>query len=297
MVSTRLNAATLRRAMTTVALLPALFGSIAAIAEKPSVQVQFEVGVPSFATLPELTTVQQNVRDRLSRELARRLGFAAWSGSAPPQGTAQLGRLILRLEQDPDTLPMPRIYVTWLGAGSNGDPADLKMQRIEIYSPTNPSWDTNDRHAFEARVLDSTLATVDTDAFADVLVEKFFRRLPISSVVEAQAADHVIEIPIRWNEFLLASDSKLEIQFTKLADQRRGSLMVSFIEPRPTAAEAAGEFTARVRGSITEAAFDGHPLTLNENWNDTVPELLAGAKTSCMIFEYKPREDDEVLGL
>ena len=53
MVSSRLNGATLRRAMTTMAMLPALSGSIAAMAEKPSVQVQFEVGVPSFATLPE----------------------------------------------------------------------------------------------------------------------------------------------------------------------------------------------------------------------------------------------------
>ena len=302
MVSPRLNRAALRCALASVEIL-ALVAGIEARADKPSVQVRFEIKVPSFATLPEHTTVEQNVRDRLSRELERRLGFATWSGSTPPQGSAPLGRLVLRLEQDPTTQPMPRIYVTWLGAGPTGNPADLKMERIEIYAATNPSWDTNDRRAFEARLLDMTLPTVDTDAFRDVLVEKFFRRLPISSVVEAQARDRVVEVPIRWNEFLLASDSKLAIRFTKLADQREGSLMLSFIEPRLAAAGAAGGFPARVRGSITQGEFDGHPLTLNENWNDTVPDLLAGAKTSCVIFEYKPRDeamsplDEELLGL
>ena len=301
MVSARLNRAATQHLLTAAAIWTTALVGAHAHADRPSVQVQFEVNVPSFAQLYAQPDAAKALTERLSRQLERRLGFAVWSASSPVAG-AKLGRLVMRLDQDPDTRPMPRIFVSWFGASPDNQAKDLNMSTIEVYAPTNPGWDTNDRGAFEAQLLQAAMPTVDTDAFRDVLVEKFFRRLPIASAVELQAADRVVEIPIRWNEFLLASDSKLSVQFTRLAPPTTGSLLVSFVGPRVAPVDAAGEFPARVRGTITEARVDGQPIALTQNWNDTLPQVLADTKTTWTIFEYKPRDEvlnptGEVLGL
>jgi len=304
MVSIRLTGRTLCSA---AAFVLASLASAQCDADKPQVVVQFEVRVPAFETnLPDRALAEQHVREALSAEFARRYEFAGWSAQAAAS-TAQLGRVVLRLEQDPNTQPNPRVYVTWFGGAGAADDAhltDLGMERIEIYAPGNPNWDTNDRRDFETRLLGKAMEKVDTDAFFQAFFQKFLARLPIASTVEPQPTDHVIEVPVPWSEMLLSSDSKLVVRFTKSIAQvdQHGSLTLTHIDAHTIQGNTADGATSRLRASITEGDFDGRPLVLDANWNDRVPELLDGASARCYLAEYKPRDalgrdSDDLLGL
>jgi hypothetical protein len=174
---------------------------------------------------------------------------------------------------------------------------DLGFRPIDVYSATDPNWDTHNRHAFESRVLEKTLERVRTSAFADEFFLRFIRRLPIGSSVVLDANDRVIEIPVQWNEMLLSPESQLLVRFDKATPPttREGTMTLGRIVPRlveQTGGVAAlPEFPARLRGSITEASFDARPIVLNENWNEELPQILNGANASCYISIYKPRDE------
>jgi len=303
MVSVRLNAVRTCRA---IGLAAALTACPDGHADKPRVVVQFEVAVPAFtANLPERALAEQHVREALSTEFARRYVFADWATKSGADGAPQLGRVVLRLEQDPNTLPNPRVYATWLGSAGitdDGGLTDLGMERIEIYSPGNPNWDTNDRRDFETHLLDKAMEKVGTDAFYQVFFQKFLARLPIASTVEPLPNDRVIEVPLPWSDVVLSSDSKLVVRFAKSIANvtQRGSLTLTHIATR-TAQGAAGAAGSRLRGSIAEADYDGQPLTLEHSWNDRVPEILNSATARCYIADYKPPDalvgDADLLGL
>lgn len=267
--------------------------SALAHAGKPEVLVQFEIAVPAFErNLPERAKAEQNIRKALATELARTYAFANWSTQPAAQPRAQLGRLVLRLEQNPDTRPSPQILVRWLGAsGATGAaPADLSLAPIEIYSPGNPNWDTNNRGNFETRLLGKTMEKMRTDAFNAEFFKGFLRRLPIASTIVPQTADRVIEVPVPWDELALSSESELTVVFDKPVDQtrREGSLTLGQIVARISGAEAA---SPALRGSITKASFDAKTVVLDQqNWNDQVPAMLNGAQVRCYISVYKPRD-------
>jgi len=285
--------------------------SDAALAGKPEVLVQFEINVPAFTrNLPERAQAEQTVRTALAAEFERQYVFAHWLAQAPAQSQMQLGRLVLRMEQNPNTQPNPQVFVHWFGASANPGAGlvDLGFEPIEIYSPGNPNWDTNSRPDFETRLLRKTLEKVRTDAFHEEFFKRFLARLPIASAVVPQSAERVIEIPVRWSEVLLSSESELVVRFDKLVNQTKqeGSMTLGQIAARiggqTATPEPPPEFPARLRGSITKASFDAKPITLDpQNWNDQLPQILSGAKASCYISVYRPRDelagDSDRLGL
>jgi hypothetical protein len=269
-------------------------------AAKPEVLVQFEIEVASFNdNLPELDAALLAVRTALAAELGRQFVFADWRVAAPDPAVARLGTLVLRLSADAATRPNPRIFVNWWGTGSSAGSSlrDLGFDPIEIYSPGDLNWDTNDRRAFETRVLGQTMAKMRTTAFREELLERFLKRLPLGSSIVPHATDRVIEIPVQWTELLLSPESQLVVLFDKSVDQtkREGMMTLSRIAARvgPQANPAAPPpaFAAALRGSITAASFDAVPIPLDaQQWNADLPELLSGATAACFISVYKPRD-------
>jgi hypothetical protein len=282
----------------------------AAFAGKPEVLVQFEIAVPAFKrNLPQRAQAEQAVAAAVAAELERQYVFAHWLAQAPAQPQMQLGQLVLRMDQNADMQPNPQVFVHWFGAraGPGAELKELGFTPIEIYSPGNPNWDTNSAADFETRLLAKTMEKVRTDAFHDEFFKRFVARLPIASAVVPQAADRVIEIPLRWNEVLFSSETELVVRFDKLVDQTKqeGTMTLGQLAARvgPTATPAApAEFPALLRGSITKASFDARPITLDpQNWNDQLLQILSGAKAFCYISVYKPRDelagDSDRLGL
>src|SRR5882724_3873938 len=146
------------------------------LAGKPQVLVQFEIEVPAFQrNLPERAQAVQSVSGALASELGRQYVFADWLTQAPAQSQMQLGRLVLRMEENRAAQPNPQVFVRWLGASASPGAAlvDLGFAPIEIYSPGNLNWDTNNRADFETRLLAKTMEKVRTDAFRDELFKRF----------------------------------------------------------------------------------------------------------------------------
>jgi hypothetical protein len=278
-----------------------------AFAGKPEVLVQFEIAVPAFQrNLPQRAQAEQAVAAAVAAELERQYVFAHWMAQAPAQPQMQLGRLVLRMDQNVAMQPNPQVFVHWFGAraGPGAQLAELGFAPIEIYSPGNPNWDTNSAADFETRLLSKTLEKVRTDAFHDEFFKRFVARLPIASTVVPQATDRVIEIPLRWNEVLFSSETELVVRFDKLVDQTKqeGTMTLGQIAARVGAATAPAEFPALLRGSITKASFDARPIALDpQNWNDQLLQILSGARAACFISVYKPRDelagDSDRLGL
>jgi hypothetical protein len=291
-------------------LLAASFSaSFPVLAAKPEVVVEFEIAVPEFTqNLPERNKAIQTLRSAYAKEFQRQFVFARWLTEAPAQPQMQLGRLVVRLEQDKDTKPNPWVFVRLWGARPNGPLKELGLPELEIYAPGNPNWDTNSRGDFETRVLTQTMEKVRNDAFREKLFKQFLAKLPISSAIEPRATERVIEIPVRWSEVLLSSETELVVEFDKQAPQgsRLGTMKLGRIATRVHGpASATGEppeFPAWLRGSITEASFDAVKIHLDQqNWSDQVPQVLTGAKALCFISKYMPRDelagDSDRLGL
>jgi hypothetical protein len=281
--------------------------SDAALAGKPEVLVQFEIAVPAFQrNLPQRAQAEQAVASAVAVELERQYVFAHWLAQAPAQPQMQIGRLVLRMDQNPAMQPNPQVFVHWFGAraGPGAPLVDLGFAPIEIYSPGNPNWDTNSRPDFETRLLGKALEKVRTDAFHDEFFIRFVKLLPIASTIVPHAADRVIEIPLRWNEVLFSSETELVVRFDKRVNQTKqeGTMTLGQIAARTATAAGPVEFPGLLRGSITKASFDARPITLDpRNWNDQLLQILSGAKASCYISVYKPRDelagDSDRLGL
>lgn len=283
--------------------------SFPVLAAKPEVAVEFEITVPQFTdNLPEREMAIRNLRNAFSNELQHQFVFARWLTETPAQPEMQLGRLVVRLEQDRRMQPSPSVFVRLWGARPNGPLKELGLPTMEIYSPGNLNWDTNSRADFETRVITKTMETISNDSFREKFVELFLGKLSLSSTIETKADERVIEIPVRWNEMLLSSDSVLVVRFNKQlpqgnldGDMKLGRI-VARVGGQTNAAGQPPEFPARLRGSLTEAKFDGGQIQLNQqNWNDQIPQMLTGAKADCFILEYIPKDeleaDSDRLGL
>lgn len=278
------------------------------LAARPEVLVQFEVDVPEFdADRPGMEQARLDVRRALADELQRKYVFANWRVAEPDQSPLEIGRLVLRMEADRQTRPMPSVFVKFWGASARPGVAlkDLGIMPIEIYAPTDPNWDTNDARAFASHVLQNTMVKVRSSAFADEVFSNFISRLPIGSSVVPDTSDQVIEIPVQWDELLLAPESELVVRFGRSTDQMRqeGTMTLGQIAARVSQqAPAPGDSQARLRGSVTRASFDARTIVLNDRrWNDELPQLLDGADAQCFISVYKPRDplagDSERFGL
>ena len=280
-------------------LAAALSASLPVLAARPEVVVEFEITVPEFTqNLPERDKAIQTLRNAFANELQRQFVFAHWLTEAPTQPQMQLGRLVVRLEQDKGMKPNPRVFVRLWGARPNGPLTELSLPELEIYSPGNPNWDTNNRGDFETRVLTHTMENVRNDSFREKFIKQFISKLPISSAVEPMVTDRVIEIPVRWNEVLLSSETELVVTFDKQVPQgsRTGTMtlgrIVTHVDGQANAAGASPEFPARLRGSITDASFDAVKIPLDQqNWSDQVAQVLSGAKALCFISKYMPRDE------
>ena len=263
---------------------------------KPYVAVQFEVAVPEFQrNLPQLAQAQAAVGAALAKVFADKYVFANWSASVPPPAGAQLGTLLLKLEKDDNTRPGPKVFLRFYGAIPGGAAHVRSIPTIEIYAPSFLNWDTNDRAAFEARLIGNALPIINTAAFQDEFFQHFLALLPIASSVLLRPAERVIDIPVPWTQNLLAPESVLTVRFGKAVQQtkREGSMtlgnITAYVDPPSPSGNAAGG--ARLRGSITTAVFDAKPLPLDANrWNRQLPDLLSGAKTYCFITVYKGRD-------
>lgn len=290
-----------------IGLLLALAASFPALATKPEVLVEFEIAVTQFTeNLPEQDKAIQAVRKAFATELQRQFVFAHWLTEAPAEPLMQLGRLVARLEQDTSTGPGPRVFVRFWGARPNGPLKELGLPEMEIYSPSNLNWDTNNRQDFETRILTRTMPTIRNDSFRDKFVEQFLGKLPLSSAVEPKATERVIEIPVRWSEMLLSSETVLLVQFNKSlpGGNREGEFRLVRIVSRvdQNAANPPAAFPARLRGSLKEVSFDGDSISLDQqDWNDDLLQMLANASVNCFILTYKPKDelagDSDRLGL
>lgn len=290
-----------------IGLLLALAASFPALATKPEVVVEFEITVTEFTdNLPELDKAIQAVREALAIELQRQVIFAHWLTVAPTDPQMQLGRLVARLEQDTSTGPGPRVFVRFWGARPNGPLKELGLPEMEIYSSSNLNWDTNNRRDFETRIVNRTMEKIRNDSFRDKLVAQFLGKLPLSTAVEPKAIERVIEIPVRWSEMLLSSETVLIVQFNKsFADgNREGEIrlgqIVARVDQNATGPSAA--FPARLRGSLKAASFNGGAIDLEpQDWSDEVLRVLADANVNCFILTYSPKDelegDSDRLGL
>jgi hypothetical protein len=274
--------------------------------DKPVVLVQFANQVGAFTrNLPERAASEREIVQKIAAAFARRYAFADWRATAPA-GRTTLGTLILRLQADASTAPSPRVSVLLYRAArvAGGQPVDLRLNPIEIYEPTNLVWDTNNRRAFETRLLTRTLATVGSDAFQPGFVERFVSTLPIASSVIPQPNERVIDVPVAWTQNLLAADAELVVRFDK--SSRQGEMRLGNISSQLTRPENPGApgnaFPARLRGSLRSAAFDSQPLPLDaRQWNAGLPDLLRGARAFCFIAVYRERDalspDDDLFAV
>jgi hypothetical protein len=196
--------------------------------------------------------------------------------------------------------------VRFWGARPNGPLKELGLPEMEIYSSSNLNWDTNNRQDFETRILTRTMETIRNDSFRDKLVAQFLGKLPLSSAVEPKATERVIEIPVRWSEMLLSSETVLLVQFNKSLPEgnREGQFRLVRIVARvdQNAANPPSAFPARLRGSLKEVSFDGDSIHLDQqDWNDEVLQMLADASVNCFILTYMPKDelegDSDRLGL
>ncbi len=268
---------------------------IYALDSKPHIVVGFEIKVPAFErNLPQRAAAQETIARELAKQLAQRFAFADWT-IVPRDDQARLGSLLLRLEEEPNTVPNPRIAVRWYGSVGISSVAakEISIPAVEVYEPTNPNWDTNSRRNFETRVMDKLAAAMRTDAFYDVLFKNFVRNLPISTSVTAQASDRAIDVPMRWREMQLAPESVLVVRFSKQvgATAETGSLRLNPVAARIVVLDTATNTTTTLlRGGVDTATLGVQKINLVNNWSDRLPELLRGAEVRTYIVDYKPVE-------
>src|SRR6266702_1199321 len=107
-----------------------VMASDAALAGKPEVLVQFEIAVPAFQrNLPQRAQAEQAIAAAIAAELERQYVFAHWLAQAPAQPQMQLGRLVLRMDQNPAMQPNPQVFVHWFGA--RADPGAQLADRLD----------------------------------------------------------------------------------------------------------------------------------------------------------------------
>jgi hypothetical protein len=255
---------------------------------KPVVNVRFEIVASKFRqNLPQRAQLEASLAQQVAQQFARRYRFADWPTDVPAAG-AQLGTLVARLNEIPRA-PSPLIQVEWF-ATFGADPANtvaLTLPSVEVYSPTNPNWDTNNPADFEARAWSALSPVVGAEGFHGDVLNKFVRELPIASSVTAVADDRVIVVPLFWNDLLLSPESELIVRFSKSlgAVPQRGTLRLDLISPR-TREPGLGLLEA----GIKEASLGAQPLSLEQRWNQDLPALLGGAQIQCFIDKYRPVE-------
>lgn len=270
----------------------AIGADLAAVARadetRPQVGVRFEILAPTFKrNLPERAQAELALARRLAEQLAQRYRFASWK--VPPEAAASaLGALILRLEEQPGA-PNPRIVVKWFGSFGPGATSvmELGLPPLEVYPPTDPNWDTNNRADFESRVSGRLFGVTMTDGFDDLLFSMFVRELPIASSVTAVPADKAIMMPLVWQDVLLSEESKVVVRISKSvgAATQRGTLLLGLITERPK-----DPGLGMVQGCIREATFAGRKLDPVDCWHPEIPEFLNGAQVRCFISEYHATE-------
>lgn len=262
-----------------------------ALDTKPHVVVNFEIVAPAFKlNLPQRSAAQTTLGAEVSSQVAQRFGFADWT-LTPRDDQARLGLLLLKLEEEPNTVPNPRIVVKWYGGADAATAKELPLPPIEVYAPTNPNWDTNSRANFETRVIDKLREAMRNDAFYDQFFKVFLRTLPIAKTVKALPSDRAIDVPVTWRDMLLAPDSVIVVRFRPAADaaSEPGQLTLKPVMQRRVLIDAANNVTSTfLRGAVDTALIGVHRLDLVGNWNDRLPALLNNAEARAYLVEYKP---------
>lgn len=284
-------ASSLASTLASAALLAFTASASWALDSKPHVVVNFDIVAPAFKlNLPQRSAAQATLGNEIASQVAQRYAFADWT-LTPRDDQARLGTLSLRLEEEPNTVPNPRIVVKWYGGADAASAKELAIPPIEVYAPTNPNWDTNSRANFETRVTDKLREAMRSDAFFEQFFKVFLRTLPIAKQVRTAPADRAIDLPVTWRELLLAPESVVVVRFRRASDAgaEAGTLTLNPVAPRRVVLDSANNVTATLlRGAVDEAVVGVHRLDLVGNWNDRLPALLNNAEVRAYLVEYKP---------
>src|SRR5271170_6855957 len=101
-----------------------------ALDSKPHVIVRVEIQAPAFVrNLPQRLQSQDALSEHLAKLFAQRYAFADWP-TAPRATEAELGGLLLRLEEDASSVPNPSIVLRWYGV-FGADPTKLTPLQLD----------------------------------------------------------------------------------------------------------------------------------------------------------------------
>jgi hypothetical protein len=250
---------------------------------RPYVAVQFKILAPKFQHLPQRADVETALAQKIGAQIAPHFRFADWPGPTDDVSSQpKVGTLVVRLEEE-KTDPSPRIVMKWYGQFGGGEPSELPIAPIEMYSPTDPTWATHDRADFETQAGGKLVPFIRTEGFYTQLLLQFVRHLPLATSIRVVPDDRVIVVPLRWQDVLLAPESSVVVRFVKRQGDaaQQGSLTLDLITRR-----ARDPGIGFVQGAVQKALFDGHLLELESRWNSTLPELLNHAEVQCYLFDY-----------
>jgi hypothetical protein len=267
---------------------------------RPHIVVAFEIKAPAFErNLPERAAAQENIGRELAKRIEQHIGVIDWTVT-PRDQQARLGTLVLRLEEEPNTAPNPRIVVNWYGHEENKPPHALGIPAIEVYEPTNPNWDTNSRRLFETRVTSKLLEAINSEEFYDTLFKSFVRGLPISTTASAQPGTQIVDIPLHWRDMLLASTSEIIVRFSKQTGStvEKGDLHLTPVESQTFEADTTTHaISTRLRGRVQSTDFGLDETNLATKWKDVLPDLLRNATVNCLLYKYQQADADTVADL
>lgn len=259
---------------------------------KPQVLVGFEIEAPKFLRLPEQAAARNDLATSIAGEFGRRFKFADWVTRPDAAVGPPVGALTARLVETA-AFPGPQISVKWFARFGSDAPIELTLPPIEIYSPTNPDWDSHNRAAFVTRVWAMIAPTLRADGFQQQVLREVVQQLSIASSVEPRSEDRVIVIPRMWKHLQLGQESKLRLVFSKGSGNAEEQGILQLVLPSQRARDPG---VGRLQAAINEASFGTQPLPLTHGWHDRLPELLAGAKIACFIREYRPADHPGTLG-
>jgi hypothetical protein len=255
--------------------------------KRPQIVIRFEVVSATINdALPNLPPAKVQAEHALAIYLAERMRihfpFVAWTTGENPTAPV-LGYLIARLVEDRPE-PMPSISVHWFAIRSPSNAlVETLVPPVLVYKKNDPTVAT-DKQGLQRDVekaLDLALVALSDIGFTRQFFNNFVSTIALASQVTALPAKRVIELPMRGDEIPIGQESEMKLEFVKSdpGETRKGLIKLS---------RFATTESGNLGGGVDKVLVNSANLTLADNWNPLLPELLNGTAVQCFLTSYKP---------
>lgn len=249
-----------------------------ALSGKPAIEVRVAINAQSLLNLPQRSFVEREVASKIADRFRDRYRLFAWS---PTQGT-KVATLIARVTQTP-AQPLPTIDLDWVLEVPGQPDFVLPVAQQRVYDASDMNRALSEPDVFR-NDLEKALREVLKEGFYDRFRDEVVQRIPIARGAKAIAEDHMIAVPLLWNEAQLSHEAVVRVSFERKDGDaiKRGHLDLDILNERSNAPEK-----GMVQGGVQSATWDTGPLQLASRWNPQLPVLLDGALIWCHITKYK----------